>query len=118
MSRTEQIVMVDVQYALDGAGNCSGSRYRASCDQDGITIGDKGVQVTYRLTDTTPAGVVFSGFKATPSGQLTPPSISADGRSMTTVDTMTSTGVIKVDLQFRDNSVFVFDPEVTNGPQV
>lgn len=117
MSRNEQIVMVDVQHVSDGNGNCSGGRYKASCDQDGITVGEKGVQVTYRLTEATPPGIVFHGFTASPSGQLTPPAISPDGRSMTTMDVITNAGVIKVDLQFKDNTVFVFDPEVTNVPE-
>jgi hypothetical protein len=112
-------VMVDVQHAVDGKGNCSGGQYQASCDQEGITVTQKNVQITYQLTGTTPASIVFNGLTATPDGQLTPPAISPDGRSMKTIDVDTRAVVIKVDLGFRDNSNgadFVYDPEVDNIP--
>ena len=115
MTKSAITVMVDVQQATDGNGNCSGGHYQASCDQEGISVQDKGIQITYQLTDATPAGIVFTGFSASPAGQLTPPSISPDGRSMKTIDIDTRTGTIKVDLEFRNgSSAFVYDPEVTN----
>jgi hypothetical protein len=116
MSKTPITIKVDVQPALAGNGNCSGGRYQAICDQEGITVHDKNIQINYVLSPATPNGIVFSGFTASPTGQLTPPSISPDGRSMTTNDLDTRAGVIKVNLEFRDNSVFVLDPEVTNDP--
>jgi hypothetical protein len=117
MTKSAITVMVDVQHAVAGNGNCSGGKYQASCDQEGITVQDKHVQITYQLTGATPAGIVFTGFSASPSGQLTPPAISPDGRSMKTVDIDTRAEVIKVDLEFRDhNTAFVYDPEVTNDP--
>jgi hypothetical protein len=117
MTKTAITVMVDVQHAADGNGNCSGGQYQASCDQEGITVENKNAQITYQLTATTPASIVFTGFSASPSGQLTPPAISSDGRSMKTVDIDTRAGAIKVDLEFRDqNTAFVYDPEVSNEP--
>jgi hypothetical protein len=117
MTKSAITVMVDVQPAADGKGNCSGGQYQASCDQEGITVHDKNVQITYQLTGATPADIVFTGFSASPSGQLTPPAISPDGRSMKTIDVDIRAAVIKVDLEFRDRtSAFVYDPEVTNEP--
>jgi hypothetical protein len=117
MTKSAITVMVDVQPALNGQGNCSGGQYQASCDQEGIKVRDKSVQITYQLTNTTPTGIIFNGFTASPAGQLTPPAISPDGRSMKTIDIDTREEVIKVDLAFMaNNSVFVYDPEVTNDP--
>jgi hypothetical protein len=36
---------------------------------------------------------------------------------MTTIDSDTRSEVIKVDLEFRDTTVFVYDPEVVNVPE-
>lgn len=117
MSKKQITVMVDVQYAPNGDGNCSGGRFQASCDQEGITVGQKNVEITYQMTDATPAGIIFYGFTARPAGQLSKPAISKDGRTMTTIDSDTRAGTIKVDLEFQDNTVFVYDPEVENVPE-
>jgi hypothetical protein len=117
MSKQPITVIVDVQYAPDGKGNCSGGRFNASCDQEGVTVRAKNVEITYRLTDSTPGGISFHGFTATPAGQLSKPSISKDGRTMTTTDSDTRAESIKVDLEFLDATVFVYDPEVLNEPE-
>jgi hypothetical protein len=116
VSKQQIAVMVDVQYATNGDGNCSGGRFQASCDQEGITVREKNVEITYRLTDATPGGIIFHGFTAAPAGQLSKPTISKDGRTMTTIDSDTRAGAIKVDLEFQDTTVFVYDPEVENVP--
>jgi hypothetical protein len=116
MSKEQITVLVNVQYAPNGDGNCSGGRFQASCDQEGVTVRAKNVEITYSLTSTTPGGIVFHGFTAAPAGQLSKPTISKDGRTMTTIDSDTRADVIKVDLEFQDMTVFVYDPEVTNVP--
>lgn len=117
MSKEKITVMVNVQYAPNNDGNCSGGRFQASCDQEGIKVSKKNVEIIYQLTAATPAGIIFHGFTATPSGQLSKPTISKDGRTMTTIDSDTRAGVIKVDLEFQDTTVFVYDPEVENSPE-
>lgn len=116
MSKRQVTVLVDVRYEPSGEGNCSGGRYQASCDQEGITVSEKNVEIIYQLTETTPRGIIFHGFTATPAGQLGKPTISKDGRTMSTIDSDTSAGSIKVDLEFQDTTVFVYDPEVENNP--
>lgn len=116
MSKQQITVIVDVQYAPNGDGNCSGGRFQASCDQEGITVSQKNVEITYQLSAATPRGIIFHGFTANPTGQLNKPTISKDGRTMTTVDSDTRAGSIKVDLEFQDTTVFVYDPEVENVP--
>jgi hypothetical protein len=116
MSKQQMTVTVDVQYAPGGDGNCSGGRFQASCNQEGITVREKNVEICYQLSDATPPGIIFHGFTANPAGQLSKPTISKDGRTMTTIDSDTQAGRIKVDLEFQDTTVFVYDPEVDNVP--
>lgn len=116
MSKQQITVMVDVQYAPNGDGNCSGGRFQASCDQEGVKVEERNAVLTYQLTEATPGGIIFHGFTAKPAGQLSKPTISKDGRTMTTIDSDTLAGVIKVNLEFQDTTVFVYDPEVDNVP--
>jgi hypothetical protein len=115
-NKHQKIAEVDVQYALDGKGNSSDGRYQVSCDPNNVIVGEKNTAIIYELSETTPEAIIFDGYTQSPSGQLSKPAISEDGRVMTFIDSNTTKQVFKLTLLFKDNAVFGFDPEVTNNP--
>ena len=101
-----------------GPNTTSDGRFTVVCHPPVVTspLGDS--VINYRLVSPTPPGIVFLGIdKSRPYtlNQLSTPSISADGKMMTLSNRNTVDEVILVMLRFRDDTISIYDPEVTNN---
>lgn len=113
-----QTIEVDVQYVLDGKGNSGDGRFTVSCNPGAITVTQQNSGIIFTLSALTPPGIVFAGYTHIPDDQLGAPVFTPDFRTMSLIDSDSNKKVeiISITLQFRDQSVFIFDPEVTNDP--
>ncbi len=111
-------IQVKIKFMPDGDGNTADKRYKVKCTPARIPVHHGDAVLNYQLVSA-PPGIVFDGFdkvRPYPGRQLSAPSISADGKMMTFSDRNTENEPIVIILKFRDNSVILFDPEVTNEP--
>lgn len=113
-------VEVNVKPTPHGDGNTLGGKFHVICSPGPVTVESEYAVINYQLTGDTPSGIVFDGFdraRPNPRRQLSAPTISLDGKMMTFSDCNTDSEPLLIVLRFRDNTVTLFDPEVTNGPQ-
>src|SRR5471030_2990721 len=111
-------IKVKIKFMPDGNGNTADNRYKVKGKPSHIPVHHGDAVLNYQLVSA-PKGIVFDGFdkiSSNPGHQLSKPSISADGKMMTFSDRNSENEAILIILKFRDNSVILFDPEVTNEP--
>lgn len=111
-------IQVTVAYTTDGSGNSGGGRFNVTCVKQSIVVHNPNTDIIYQMTDATPKDIIFTGFTAYPNDQLGPAVITNNGRTMTTVDAMTSKVKEKIAVTLLFAETFGFDPEVTNEPKV
>lgn len=117
-SGNTKTVDVTVVYTPDGSGNSGNGRFNVTCVKQSIVVHNKNTDIIYQMTSDTPADIIFTGFTAYPNDQLGAAVITNNGRTMTTVDAMTSTAKEKIAVTLLFAETFSFDPEVTNEPKV
>jgi hypothetical protein len=114
-----QNVDVTVIPMPDGGGNSVGGKFMVTCIPENLVVQGTDTVINYRLIAPTPKGIVFAGLaKETRlrERQLSTPSISVDGKMMTFSDQNSLPGTIKITLEFKDNSLIIYDPEIGNEP--
>ncbi|MBI3731548.1 MAG: hypothetical protein HY254_24885 [Burkholderiales bacterium] len=111
------IVMINAK-PYQGPNTTSDGRFTVVCHPPAVKSPPGDSVINYRLVSPTPPGIVFLGIdKSRPYAlnQLSTPSISADGKMMTLSNRNTVEEVILVMLRFRDDTISIYDPEVTNN---
>ena len=97
----------------DGSGT-----YQVTCNPPSLVVTQPNTIISFQLIGPTPTNVLFTGFYETgiPVQQMSLPSITNDGKLMTSIDANSAAGTIDVTLHFKDSEVqFSFDPQIHNN---
>jgi hypothetical protein len=87
------------------------------------TLTQPNTVVNYQIVDTGGRDIVFTGMSVKPhhNGQLSPATVSVDGKMLTFSDINTVKMTLNINLKFKDHDkeglAFSHDPQVQNDPQ-
>ena len=97
-------------------GNKPGS-YDISFAPPSNKVTKKNTEMVYQLTDDSPAGIRFTGMRASPGGEMGTPSVSANGRAISFNNANTKKEAVAVTLGLGGEVDLEAVPEVINDPQ-
>ncbi len=90
--------------------------YEIGFDPVRNVVTKKNTKMIYQLTSETPAGIMFTGMNS-PSGEMGPATVAADGRSISFNNANTKKETIKIKIELESTISFYAMPEVINEPQ-
>lgn len=77
----------------------------------------KNTEMVYQLSEDTPAGMVFTGMRASPPGEMGAPTVSANGRQIAFNNANSKKEAMSVSLAIGGEVDLEAMPEVINDPQ-
>lgn len=80
-------------------------------------VSKKNTEMVYQLSEDTPAGMVFTGMRASPSGEMGAPTVSAKGRQIAFNNANSKKETMAVTLAIGGEVDLEAVPEVINDPQ-